>query len=270
MAVSVRGAELHFSKRGRGPLCFVLSGIGTKPYERQIPSRLAEHLTLVCVDLRGSGRSTGDASDLSFDVLAEDLESVRTHLDAERVIVLGHSVIGILAIEYARRCPESVSHIVVAGTPPAFDLMALQASSREFFEADASSERKQRLASNMAQLGSTASPAQLMLAQTPMRFYDPTADAASLFADAELQPGFLPHVLGTLARGWDIQAGAPLMTPLLVAHGRYDYTVPYTLWDGVLPKLPKATRQLFQKSGHQPFYEEPEAFTTALLGWLER
>src|SRR5262245_37732318 len=106
--VSVKGAELFYTTRGHGPPCLVLSGIGTRPYERQMPAQLDDHLQLVFVELRGSGRSTGNARDLTFDVLAEDLEAIRKHVGTDRVAVLGHSILGILALEYGRRCPASV------------------------------------------------------------------------------------------------------------------------------------------------------------------
>jgi proline iminopeptidase len=84
MIVSVNGAELFYSTRGNGPSCLVLSGIGTKPYEQMTPSQLSDRFRLVYVDLRGSGQSTGEPADLTFDVLAEDLEAIRTDLGVER------------------------------------------------------------------------------------------------------------------------------------------------------------------------------------------
>lgn len=269
MIVPVKDAELVCASHGQGPVCLVPSGIGSKPYQRQMPARLAEHLTLVYVDLRGSGRSTGEATDLTFDVLADDLEAVRARLGVARVAVLGHSILGALAIEYGRRCPATVSHVIVAGTPPHGDMQRLLASSRSFFDEDASAERKERLRDNLARLGPDAPPRQAVLAQTPMRFFDAGFDPTPLFADAAIQPKFLPHVMGTLTRAWDVTAGADaLQAPLLIAHGRYDYTVPHVLWDGVATALPHATFRLFERSGHQPFFEEPDAFTAALLGWM--
>jgi pimeloyl-ACP methyl ester carboxylesterase len=72
----------------------------------------------VYVDLRGSGLSTGEPSQLTFDVLAGDLEAVRQDVGAERVVVLGYSILGALAIEYGRRRPVSVSHVITAGSSP--------------------------------------------------------------------------------------------------------------------------------------------------------
>ena len=125
MMVSVDDAQLFFTTRGRGPTCLVLCSLGTRIYERQLPAALDDHLTLVFVDLRGSGRSTGDPAALTFDRLATDLETVRSALGVERVMVLGHSILGMLAFEYARRRPTSVSRVVTIGTPPSGDMHAL-------------------------------------------------------------------------------------------------------------------------------------------------
>ena len=107
------------------------------------------------------------------------------------------------------------------------------------------------------------------MAQTPMRFSDPSFDAAPLFAGAETRPELLAHLLGTLTPTWDVAAVAASLTmPILLAHGRHDYVVPHLLWADVVPKLPRATFHLFEASGHQPFAEEPARFTAVLGDWL--
>lgn len=267
MNVAVKGADLHYTTRGLGPVFLVLSGVGTKLYELQMPERLSDSFQLVFVDLRGSGRSTGEPSDLTFDVLAEDLEAVRADLGAERVAVLGHSILGALAIEYGRRCPGSVSHVITVGAAPRGDMAWLAAQAAAFFEQDASEERKQILRDNLAGMppGRTG-----LLAETPKRFFDPRFDAAPLFAEAVYRPAFFEHLLGPLTRGWDVTAGAgSLRVPLFLAHGRCDYTVPHFLWDGIVGTLPDATFRLFERSGHQPFFEEPEEFVPALTEWMD-
>ena len=203
-------------------------------------------------------------------MLADDLEAVRLHLDVPRIAVLGHSILGMLAIEYGRRRPESVSHVIAVGTPPTGDVARLLAAGKPFFEEDASEERKRILRDNMAALPTGAPPGQMVLAQTPMRFFDPRFDAAPLFVGAQTNPAVLAHLMATLARGWDVTAGAPpLRAPLLLVHGRYDYTVPYTMWRGVTDTLPNATFRLFERSGHQPFVEEPDLFTSVVTDWMQ-
>jgi proline iminopeptidase len=265
--VAVRGADLHCSVWGEGPVWLVLSSIGTKPYERMIPRQLGGRL--VFVDLRGGGQSTGEAADLTFDLLAEDLEAIRAAFGAARVAVMGHSILGVLAIEYARRCPQGVSHVVTAGTPPRGDMTWLAAEAKAFFERDASEDRKRMLRENLKALGPDSPPGLAFLAQTPTRFFDARADVSSLFAGAEVKPALLGHLLGTLTSDWEVTRDASsLRTPILLAHGRYDYTVPWVLWDGVAEQLPVATPRIFERSGHHPFCEEPAEFVKAVADWM--
>jgi proline iminopeptidase len=266
--VATSGAELFTTTHGRGPACLWLTAIGAGPYELQAPRTLLDHLQLTFVELRGSGRSTGAATDVTFDRVAEDLEAVRRSLGAEKVFVLAHSIVGMLAIEYARRCPGSVAGAITAGTPPHGDMAKLVEQAKAFFSEDASEERRKAQQEAFARLPPNASPGAAMLAQTPSRFYDPNTDVAPLYASASPRPEVTQRLLGTLGPTWQVTTGEPLRVPLLLTHGRADYIVPHTLWAPVLPKLPTATFRLLEKSGHQPFYEEPEAFNTAVVKWM--
>src|SRR4030095_15119333 len=184
MIVRVNGAELFYTTRGTGGPCIVPCILGTKPYERLTPPPLTEFFQFVYVDLRGGGKSTGNPADLTFDVLASDLEAVRAHLGLERVTVLVYSILGVLAIEYGRRCPQTVSHVILAGTPPSGDIPRLIKASTAFFEADGSEERKAILKENYAKLPPGTTPEQAVFAQAPMRFFDPRFDAVPLFAES--------------------------------------------------------------------------------------
>jgi pimeloyl-ACP methyl ester carboxylesterase len=44
--------------------------------------------------------------------------------------------------------------------------------------------------------------------------------------------------------------------------------VPHVVWDGIVERLPDATMQIFERSGHQPFFEEPERFATVVGDWM--
>lgn len=263
MKVSVEGAEILCATDGEGPVCLVLAAIGIQPVAYQMQG-LAAHFRLVHVALRGSGESSGEPEELTFDLLAEDLEAVRRELGLERVMVLGHSILGILAIEYGRRCPQSVSHVIAVGTPPRGDMAWVAGEQQRFFAEDASEERKSLLRDDLASLP----PGEALLAQTPMRFFDPRFDAAPFYAGARARPEFFRHLLGPLTAEWDVVRDADsLRPPTLIAQGRYDYIVPYPLWEGVIDALPTATLRLFERSGHQPFFEQPDEFAEAVTAW---
>jgi len=185
--------------------------------------------------------------------------------------VFGYSILGVLAIEYGRRCPRSVSHVVVAGTPPAGDIPQLVKAATAFFERDGSEERKAILRENYAKLPPGTPPEQAVFAQTPMRFFDPRFDAVPLFADADVKPALFQQVLGPLTATWNVAADRnSLEVPILIAHGRYDYVSPYTMWDGIVETLPHATMHLFERSGHQTFFEEPERFVEVVRAWMAK
>ena len=269
MIVSTPRGPIFYTTSGRGPACLVPSAIGTPPYERMIPVALQERLRLVFVDLRGGGRSEGDAAALTFDDIAADLDAVRRDLGLPRVAVMGHSILGLVAIEYGRRCAASVSHVVAVGAPPVGDMAVVGAAAQEFFARDASEERKSLLRANLAALPADATSGRAMLAQAPMRFYDPRQDAAPLFAEAALRPVLLQRLLGSLTAGWDVRRGAFAgEPPLLLVHGRYDYVVPPGMWDGIPPALPRATLVLFAKSSHHPFVDEPDRFAATVADWI--
>ena len=92
-----------------------------------------------------------------------------------------------------------------------------------------------------------------------------------LFAEADFKPQLFQHVLGPLTANWDVTTDtASLRVPTLVAHGRYDYVSPYTMWNGIIDALPDATHHVFERSGHQTFFEEPERFVEVVRGWMAR
>jgi DNA-binding SARP family transcriptional activator/pimeloyl-ACP methyl ester carboxylesterase len=80
--------------------------------------RLSRHHTLVRYDERGCGLSDWDVDLASYTLEAwvRDLETVVDALGLERFPLLGISQGGPIAITYAARHPERVSHVVVYGT----------------------------------------------------------------------------------------------------------------------------------------------------------
>jgi len=87
--------------------------------EWQIPEcrrwyeRLAEKRKLVRADPRGMGLSQRDITELSADAWLLDVEAVVDRLGLEKFALLGPVLAGQLAIAYAARHPERVSHLIL-------------------------------------------------------------------------------------------------------------------------------------------------------------
>jgi pimeloyl-ACP methyl ester carboxylesterase len=66
-------------------------------------------------DQRGVGLSDSDPADISFEAWVNDLEAVADAAGLERFALLGASQGGAMAVAYAARHPERVSHLVLLG-----------------------------------------------------------------------------------------------------------------------------------------------------------
>src|ERR687888_121061 len=116
-------ARLYYRVVGEGSPIIVLHGGPDFDHYYLLPEmdRLAESFRLVYYDQRGRGRSAGDVQpdEVSLASEIEDLESVRRHFRLESAAVLGHSWGGVLAMEYATRHRDRVSHLILVDTAPA-------------------------------------------------------------------------------------------------------------------------------------------------------
>jgi pimeloyl-ACP methyl ester carboxylesterase/DNA-binding CsgD family transcriptional regulator len=121
-ATSADGARIAYSINGQGPVMVKaanwLSHIEfdmLSPVWKHWHKDLSKHNTLVRYDERGCGLSDRDVDDLSFESWVDDLETVVDSLGLDRFPLLGVSQGGAVAIAYAVRHPEKVSHLILYG-----------------------------------------------------------------------------------------------------------------------------------------------------------
>ncbi len=74
---------------------------------------LAQNRRVIRYDHRGSGLSDRNVADISLDRFALDLEAVVDHLHLERFALMAGAYSGPVAIAFASRHPERVSHLVL-------------------------------------------------------------------------------------------------------------------------------------------------------------
>lgn len=76
---------------------------------------LAKDYSILRYDGRGNGLSQWDVSDVSFEAWVQDLETVVDAAGLDNFALMGHSQGGAIAIAYAIRHPERVSHLILCG-----------------------------------------------------------------------------------------------------------------------------------------------------------
>ena len=116
--MSIRDVSLNVEVLGRGyPLVLMHGGPSADLYTMLPFRRLADRFTLVFYDHRCNGRSVGaPVSSMTWENLTADADALRERLGFERWAVLGHSFGGHVALEYALRYPDRLSHLVLLDT----------------------------------------------------------------------------------------------------------------------------------------------------------
>jgi pimeloyl-ACP methyl ester carboxylesterase/DNA-binding CsgD family transcriptional regulator len=116
------GVRLAYTSHGDGrPLVNVSCWLSHLQYDWESPvwrhllADLGAFSSLVRFDERGSGLSDWQVPDYSIDARVADLETIVDRLGLERFDLLGISQGGPIAINYAVRHPERVSHMVLLG-----------------------------------------------------------------------------------------------------------------------------------------------------------
>lgn len=116
--LAIRDVSLFVDVVGRGyPLVLMHGGPGTDHWTLLPFRRLADRFTLVFYDHRCNGRSDGaPVPSMTWDNLTADADALRQKLGYEKWAVLGHSFGGQVALEYALRYPDSLSHLILLDT----------------------------------------------------------------------------------------------------------------------------------------------------------
>jgi pimeloyl-ACP methyl ester carboxylesterase/DNA-binding CsgD family transcriptional regulator len=119
---SFDGTRIAYAITGQGPpLVKAPHWLTHLEYELKSPlfgpwiRALSSGRTLLRMDERACGLSDWDVADMSFDAWVRDLEAVVDAAGFERFALLGHSQGASIAIDYATRHPERVSHLVLLG-----------------------------------------------------------------------------------------------------------------------------------------------------------
>lgn len=119
----VSGAELYFREVGRGSPIVILHGGPDFNHNYLLPDmdRLADAFRLIYYDQRGRGKSSPGVApeDVTIESEIDDLDRLRQYFGLNAISVLGHSWGGLLAMEYATRHSDRVSHLILLSTAPA-------------------------------------------------------------------------------------------------------------------------------------------------------
>jgi len=110
--------QLHFQVSGQGRPVILLHGLfGAGDNWHPIALRLAENFRVFALDQRNHGRSPA-AAEMNYPLLAADVEEFFRAQYLDRAAVVGHSLGGKTAMQFALQFPARVEKLVVADMAP--------------------------------------------------------------------------------------------------------------------------------------------------------
>ena len=220
------------------------------PVWRPWLTELSRYNTLVRYDQRGCGLSDRDVADISFAAWLADLEAVVAAAGLARFALLGASQSASLAIAYAARHPQRVSHLILYG---GFLRGRLKRGSRAQVE-EAQVQR------GLIRLGWGRDDPAFRQFFTTQFLPDGTPEQIASFNEVQR----LSASPETAERIFDVTSGIDVAelaetvrTPTLVLHGREDKRAPFEEGRLIAARIPGARFVPLESRNHALVEQDP-------------
>ena len=268
---TLHGRSIAYAEAGSGPVLLLIHGMGGN-FEnwQEVIEPLARRHTVIAPDLPGHGSSAPGSGDYSVGALAAGLRDLLVALGHERATLVGHSLGGGIAMQFAYQFPEMVERLVLVSSgglgpevSPVLRAAALPGADT-FIAATAGVGNR---------VGSTIGRG---LSAIGLR---PNADVAEVlrgygsFTDPVRRAAFLGTVRAVIGTGGQrVEAGDRLYlaeaVPVMIVWGAADRIIPVHHGEDAHRHIPGSRLELFDGVGHLPQLEAPLRFVTVLEDFL--
>ena len=272
--VTIHGYRRAYVKAGSGPALLLIHGIGdSSDTWRPVVEQLAEHYTVIAPDLLGHGRSEKPRADYSVAGFANGMRDLLSVLEVDRVTVVGHSLGGGVAAQFAYQFPDRCERLVLVGSGGVGRTVSplLRVAAVPGVEVV------------MPLLGLPPVRFASRLGAGLLRLFDTALgrDAEEILAVFDALPNTEARmgILRTLRSSVDWQGQVITMVdraylaegvPTLIVWGRRDAIIPLGHGRLVHAVMPGSQFEVFDDAGHFPHHTDPARFVRVLREFMER
>jgi pimeloyl-ACP methyl ester carboxylesterase len=266
--IVIHGHRVRFHRSGEGPLLVLLHGIAsTADTWSPVVAGLAAHHTVIAPDLLGHGHSAKPRGDYSLGAYASGVRDLVAALGHDRATVVGHSLGGGIAMQFAYQFPERIERLVLiasgglgrevhpilrAATLPGSELVLALLGG--------------------AWLRATGGAVGATLARLGLRTGEDLAGVTTgigSLADASARSAFVHTARAAIdAGGQRVSATDRLYLaaklPTLIVWGERDPIIPAEHGRAAHEAIPGSRLEIFEGAGHFPHREHPVRFVSAL------
>lgn len=272
--VQIQGAKVNYVVEGVGDPCLVLGS--HLFYPRTFSAGIRDHLKFYFVDMRWFAKEYDyvEVEEITLASVIEDVENIRDQLNLEKFVLMGHSLYGSIAFEYASRYPDRVSNLIMIGSSPTLESKAYDEMVRDHWKMTASKERialqndKWKRYIDADSLSAEQTLVAIYDAMSPSYWHNPHYDATWLWKDMNIHTRLLNHISQEVFKDYRMfRNGKWVPVPTLVVLGKHDYMTPVTLWNDY-EGISGLKIFIFEKSGTMPQLEESAVFDDRVLKWV--
>ena len=254
------------------PVLLLVHGLtsSSATWDPVIPA-LAEHALVVAPDLLGHGRSDKPADDYSLGALASLLRDLLERLGHDRATVVGHSLGGGVALQFAYQFPDHCERLVLVssgglGREVSPVLRAATLPGAEFVLPVIANVHLRDAGVGVAKL----------LSRLPIRLRPSVTEAlrgyASL-AETPARTAFVHTVRSVVGPGGQRVSGRNRLylaaeRPTLIVWGALDTIIPVAHARSAHDEMPGSRLEIFEQSSHFAHQDEPARFAAVLLDFL--
>jgi proline iminopeptidase len=271
----IRDVSLFVDVMGQGyPLVLMHGGPGADHWTLLPFRHLSDRFRLVFYDHRCNGRSEGAAVEsMTWENLTADADALRDALGFGKWAVLGHSFGGNVALEYALRYPDSLSHLILMDTGG--DSRWPQQNAAKVLLRRGFDPRLAKLANRL--LNGRIRPNEFF--PTMMRLGDAYNPHTSLLqfayglAQGEWRSRMRPEAVIFAGRqllpGWSVMDRlSEIKVPTLVMAGSDDFLYPPEHQGELAAGIPDARLRIIERAGHNPYSERTDAVMQAIREFI--
>ena len=254
--VHADGDRIHFDVTGTGPAVILLhAGVAdSRSYERQVDA-LSVRFRVIRYEHRGFGRSDPPSKPFS---IVDDVARVLDHVGEEHAAVVGNSLGGAVAVEFAVAQPERVSALV----PVAAGLIG--------YEATAAPHPRLADAERATERGDYTAAAEIELdVWSPLRTNPKTDDLLRRMALENAGAEALPDDLFLIPDPPAVRRLEEISAPTLVVIGDRDVEVMQEISDLLASRIPGARKAVVEDADHIVPTRQPDRFNEILADFLE-
>jgi pimeloyl-ACP methyl ester carboxylesterase len=270
--VEIHGQPVTYTRVGEGPPIVLIHGItsSSKTWRWVIPL-LAEQHEVVAPDLLGHGRSAKPRGDYSLGAYASGIRDLLSLLEIGRVTVVGHSLGGGIAMQFAYQFPERLARLVLVdsgglGNEVSVALRAATLPGSElvipllFSPPARAGGRAVRKALGLAGLGASANAHGM-------------AEGMESLGDPDKRRAFIHTARSVIdPRGQRVDARDRLYlsrdVPTMVVWGERDSIIPVDHGRDAHERMPHSRFEVIPGAGHFSHNDDPERFAALLSEFI--